>query len=123
MEEQQTFLSQLEQGPLHEFIIEVRGYAGELTIEVAPHHLFEVMKILKEMFAFNYLSDITASDHYSDEKRFEVSYNIASLSNKQRLRISVHLEEDKPEIDSITSLWTSANWYEREAYDMMGIQF
>ncbi|MEM7513598.1 MAG: NADH-quinone oxidoreductase subunit C [Bacteroidota bacterium] len=123
MEEQQTFLSQLEQGPLNQYIIEVRGYAGELTMEIAPENLVEVMKTLKEMFAFNYLADITATDHYTDEKRFEVSYNLASIPNKQRLRISVRLEESDPTVDSITSLWTSANWFEREAYDMLGIKF
>jgi len=117
------FLETIKTGRLQDFIEEVRGYAGEMTIEVKAEHIYSVLKVLKEMYDFNYLVDITGSDYYTDEKRFEVSYNIVSMSNQQRLRISCRVEEENPEVDSVVSLWGSADWYEREVYDMLGIKF
>ncbi|MEL6628527.1 MAG: NADH-quinone oxidoreductase subunit C [Bacteroidota bacterium] len=123
MAEQQTFLQTIQSGEFQEFILEVRGHANEMTIEVAPARLHEAMLVLKNQFGFNYLVDITASDYYTDEKRFELAYNIVSMNNRQRLRISIALEEDHPVAATITDIWSSAAWYEREAFDMMGIRF
>ncbi|RMG61727.1 MAG: NADH-quinone oxidoreductase subunit C [Bacteroidetes bacterium] len=118
-----TFLEKIQQDSIQEYIIDVRSYAGEMTLEVQAAHLFEVMQTLKNTFGFNYLSDITGSDHYTDEGRFEVSYNLVSMAHKQRLRVCCRVEEDKPEVESMVSLWKAANWYEREAFDMFGIRF
>jgi NADH-quinone oxidoreductase subunit C len=120
---QHAFLDKIGGSPLQDYIVGVKGYANELTIEVKPEHIYVVLKMMKEKYAFNYLSDITASDYYTDEKRFEVAYNIVSMEAQQRLRITCRVEEDAPTLDSVVKIWGSADWFEREAYDMMGIVF
>lgn len=122
-DQKNTFLQKIEGSSFQDFIVEVRGHAGEMTIEIKSEQLVEVVQVLKNEFGFNYLVDITASDHYTDEKRFELSYNLISHANGQRLRISTFVEEDNPKVDTITSVWKGASWMEREAFDMLGIQF
>ncbi len=118
-----TYLDTIKASSIQGAIIEVRGYANETTIEVAPDKVVEVLTTLKEQFGFNYLSDITGSDHYTDEGRFEVTYNIANLEGKQRLRVCCRVEEDNPKVGTVVHLWKAADWFEREAYDMVGIIF
>ncbi|MEL6676101.1 MAG: NADH-quinone oxidoreductase subunit C [Bacteroidota bacterium] len=118
-----TFLDTIKESSFQDYIVEVRGYAGEMTIEVKAEHLHMILKLLKDQYEFNYLSDITGSDYYTDEARFEVSYNLVSMAKQQRLRVSCRVEESEPEVDSITDLWRSADWYEREVFDMFGITF
>lgn len=116
-------LETIRQSSIQDFIVEVRGHAGEMTIEVKAEHIFTVLKTFKDEFGFNYLSDITGSDHYTDEGRFEVAYNIVSMAHQQRLRVCCRVEEATPAVDSVVSLWESADWYEREVYDMVGVTF
>ena len=123
MSDKNTFLDTIKTSTIQDFIVDVRGYANEMTLEVKAANIYEVLKLLKTQFNFNYLADITASDHYTDEGRFEVAYNILSMEGRQRLRVCCRVEEDDPEVDSVVSLWGAAEWYEREAYDMMGVTF
>ncbi|MCB0838098.1 MAG: NADH-quinone oxidoreductase subunit C [Bacteroidetes bacterium] len=118
-----NFLDTIKKSTIQDYIVDVRGYANEMTIEVKPEHIFEVLKVMKENFGFNYLADITGSDNYTDKKRFEISYNIANLNDKQRIRVACQVEEDNPSVDSVVSLWGSANWFEREVFDMLGVHF
>lgn len=118
-----SFLEKIGGSPLQDYIVEVRSYANELTIEIKPEHIHAVLSMLKTKFAFNYLADITASDYYTDEKRFEVAYNLVSMEGGHRMRVSARVEEDHPEVDSVVDIYPSANWNEREAFDMMGIRF
>ena len=74
-----TFLDTIKSSTIQDYIVEVRGYANEMTIEVKAEHIVEVLTTLKSQFNFNYLADITGSDHYTDDLRFEVAYNIVSL--------------------------------------------
>lgn len=122
-EPEQTFLAKIDGSGLQEFISHVRGHAGEITIEVDRTNVYRTLELLKKQFEFTYLADIVSLDHYTDERRFEVCYNLISMTNRQRLRVSVFVEEDDPVLPTITDLWTGANWYEREAFDMMGIRF
>jgi NADH-quinone oxidoreductase subunit C len=69
------------------------------------------------------LSGITAVDWTPEEPRFEVVYLLHSLERNERLRMKCRLPGDNPEIDSVTGVWRSANWYERETFDMFGIKF
>ncbi len=105
------------------FVLETNTYAGEISVEVDSKNIYPVLKILKEKFGFNYLCDITATDMFTEDNRFRISYNLVNLDAKSRVRISCRVPESKPEVDSAVTLWPSANWYEREAYDMMGIIF
>ncbi|MCS6904239.1 MAG: NADH-quinone oxidoreductase subunit C [Bacteroidia bacterium] len=111
------------QSSLQPQIIASKVYVGELTITVSPNDLYLVMKQLKEEFGFNYFVDIVTVDHFREEKRFEVNYNIVNLEQGKRLRVKTFVEEDNPVLESVVSIWPAANWHEREAYDMMGIRF
>jgi NADH-quinone oxidoreductase subunit C len=112
-----------EYSPIENYITGYRLYAGELTIEIESKNIVAVCKALKEQLGFNYLSDITASDHFIDGKRFELGYNLVNIEGRKRIRVSTRVEENPAEIESITPLWPSADWYERECWDMMGIRF
>lgn len=99
---------------------------GDLIVRVAPEHVFEVLKKCKESksLGFNLLADITAVDWLdSRPERFEVVYQLLSVSKLWRLTVKVAVPEGKPEIASATTVWNGANFLEREVFDMFGITF
>ena len=101
-----------------------KGYG--LTYSVSAETFLEAVKILKtdSQIQIDMLIDVTCVDWLdSKENRFEVVYNFMSLVNNTRLCLKVSLPEDKPEVDSIVGLWNSANFLEREVFDMYGIKF
>lgn len=108
---------------IQDWVVGTSHYAGETTIEVNPNAIMEVCQILKEKFGFGYLADISAIDYYTDEHRFGVAYNLVNLDEKKRLRILARLPENEPTLSSVVKVWPAANWFEREAWDMMGIRF
>lgn len=108
---------------IQDWVVGTTYYAGETTIEVKAAAIVKVCEILKTKFGFDYLADITAIDYYTDDNRFGVAYNLVSLTGKKRLRILAKIGEHEPTINTVTGVWPAANWYEREAYDMMGIRF
>ena len=101
----------------------VTQYAGEVSLTTTAERLRELLQSLRDEFGFDYLVDIGTTDHYTDAGRFEVFYNLFNIEQKQRIRVKVRVEEDQPELPSVVDLWPSANWHEREAYDMMGVRF
>ncbi len=97
-----------------------------LTIGVARETAFSVFKSLKEEndFLFNMLVDVTAVDWMDRrEPRFDVVYQLLSISHNQRLQVKVQAPENKPEVDSVLPLWPAANFLEREVWDMYGVSF
>jgi NADH-quinone oxidoreductase subunit C len=96
---------------------------GELTLEIAPAKLTSVCGFLKYDQKFIRLSTVTAVDRYPQEPRFEVVYHLHSIERNERLRLKCRLPGTDPQIESVTSVWRSANWYEREVYDLFGIRF
>src|SRR5690606_12339899 len=106
-------------------VIELHSRLGEDTAVISKKALLDVARFLKEdpELRFNYLMDVTAVDYWKRKPRFEVVYHFLSLSTRQRLRLKVPVGEQNPEVDSLTGLWRSADWYEREVYDMYGIKF
>jgi len=96
---------------------------GELTLEIAPAKIVSVCGFLKYDQKFIRLSSVTAVDRYPSEPRFEVVYHLHSIERNERLRLKCRLPGDNPAIESVTSVWRSANWYEREVFDLFGIQF
>jgi NADH-quinone oxidoreductase subunit C len=96
---------------------------GELTLEIAPQRIVAVCEFLKYDQKFIRLSSVTAVDRYPAEPRFEVVYHLHSVERNQRLRLKCRVRGDDPEIDSVTGVWRSANWYEREVFDLFGIRF
>ena len=84
--------------------------------------LYEAAKMVRDA-GFNFLEDVTCVDLAPDEPRFRVVYHILSHSMKQRVRLVVLADSVDPVVDSITSVWPSANFYEREIFDLFGIRF
>ena len=96
---------------------------GELTLEIAPAKIVSVCGFLKYDQQFVRLSTVTAVDRYPAEPRFEVVYHLHSIERNERVRLKCRLGGANPEIDSVTSVWRSADWYEREVFDLFGIRF
>ena len=95
----------------------------ELTIEIAPAKIVSICGFLKYDQKFIRLSSVTAVDRYPSEPRFEIVYHLHSIERNERLRLKCRLRGDNPTIESVTSVWRGANWYEREVFDLFGIQF
>jgi NADH-quinone oxidoreductase subunit C len=96
---------------------------GDLTLEIAPAKIVSVCGFLKCDQKFVRLSTVTAVDRYPAEPRFEVVYHLHSVERNERLRLKCRLSGEKPEIESVTSVWRGADWYEREVFDLFGIAF
>jgi NADH-quinone oxidoreductase subunit C len=95
----------------------------ELTLEIAPPKIVSVCGFLKYDQSFARLSTVTGVDRYPAEPRFEVVYHLHSVQRNERLRLKCRLPGADPVIESVTSVWRSANWYERETFDLFGIRF
>lgn len=96
---------------------------GELTLEIAPAKIVSVCGFLKYDQKFVRLSSVTAVDRYPAEPRFEVVYHLHSIERNDRVRLKARVGGENPEIESATSVWRGANWYEREVFDLFGIRF
>src|SRR5262245_60573613 len=96
---------------------------NELTLEVSPAKITSVCGFLKYDQQFVRLSSVTAVDRWPAEPRFEVVYHLHSVERNLRVRVKCRIPGDQPSIDSVTSVWRGANWYEREVFDLFGIQF
>jgi NADH-quinone oxidoreductase subunit C len=100
-------------------------YMGELSFTFNKKDIVKVCRLLKDdpELAFNFCEDVTAIDWARRNQRFTVVYHIFSMKNKFRLRLKCDIEEDECNIDSVSSVWKTADWEERETYDMYGIHF
>jgi NADH-quinone oxidoreductase subunit C len=107
-------------------VVEVVTFRGDTTVVVKPEHIVEICRTLKDDHAagFKYLSMIAGLDHLPASPRFGLVYNLYAHKNHSRITLKTFLKDDQaPVIDSVTSVWATANWHEREVYDMMGIRF
>ena len=106
-------------------VTEVIEFRGETTIVVPRAHLRRTAEFLAREpgLRFTYLSDITATDQFPIEPRFELNYHLVSLERRERVRLKVRVSGDDPVVPSVTSVWPGANWHEREAFDLMGVRF
>lgn len=104
-------------------IIEVYQSTGDTFVRVEASSVVDICRYLKEEQHYIYLTDVFGSDRFTSEERFEVIYNLVSLRNRERIFIKARLPEENPEIESVTGIWKSANWMEREVYDMFGVRF
>jgi NADH-quinone oxidoreductase subunit C len=96
---------------------------GELTVEIAPEGIVEALRRAKEQLKFERLTSVTGVDRYPAEPRFEVVYLLQSVAGKQRLRLKARVSGQNPEIESVVPVYRSANWYEREVFDLYGVRF
>jgi NADH-quinone oxidoreductase subunit C len=97
----------------------------ELTVYVNRAYIREACTQLRDdaQTKFNFLSDVTCLDLYPEDPRFEVAYHLLSHSRKERVRLKVQLRGDDPTLESITSVWPAANFFEREIFDLFGVRF
>ena len=95
----------------------------ELTIFIARESIREAVARLKAQGLVDFLSDLTCADFYPREPRFEMAYHLLSMKHKERVRLKVRLSGDDPTLESITAVWPSANFFERELFDLFGIRF
>lgn len=105
-------------------IAEVIDFRGERTIVVKRERIVDVCRLLHddEDLAYNFLADLCATDDWPQENRFSVNYHLLSLPNNHRIRLKVYLDRDNPVMPTVTGVYPPANWYERECWDMFGIQ-
>ena len=107
-----------------ERISEIGGAFGEVTAIVPREHIVDVCWVLKKEHGFDMLADLCGADRgVEEEPRFEVNYHLLSTTTYQRLRLKVLLNEDEPNVQSVVSVWKTANWHERETYDLFGVTF
>ncbi|HZT22408.1 MAG TPA: NADH-quinone oxidoreductase subunit C [Verrucomicrobiae bacterium] len=99
-------------------------FRGDVTLRVADaERIAEVCRCAKNDLGFNYLVDISSVDHYGEDPRWTVVYHLRCLPRGVELRLKTDVSEEKSELPSVVGVWATANWHEREIYDMMGIRF
>jgi len=98
-------------------------FRGETTYAIAASDLREIAKFCRDDLSFDYLLDITSIDNFGEERRFEVVYHLYSMPHSLHLRLKLKLSEEVGALDTISDMWSTADWHEREIYDMMGIKF
>ena len=106
-------------------IIDSTEFRGELKVVVQPDAIVDVARFLRdnEDLRYNFLENLCAVDYLGREPRFEVVYHLLSHSYRHRVCLKVQVPEEDPTVPSLTRLWQTANWQEREAFDMFGIIF
>ena len=106
-------------------VAEISQFRGELTIVLPPERLLRAAEYLQAEpgLQFDLLSDISAVDRFPIEPRFEVNYHLVSIPLRQTLRLRIWISGQDPVLATITPVWPTANWHEREIYDLFGIRF
>jgi NADH-quinone oxidoreductase subunit C len=99
-------------------------FRGEITLRASDaERIAEVGAFARQSLGFDFLLDITSIDNYGEDPRWTVVYELYSLSQACHLRLKVDVAEEKSELPTVTGVWPTAEWHEREIYDMMGIRF
>jgi NADH-quinone oxidoreductase subunit C len=109
----------------HDAVQAARFDRNELTIYLERPFLREAAALLRDNpeLRFTFLADITCIDWYPGEPRFEMVYELLSMKRKERVRLKVRVAGSDPKVESLTSLWPGANFFEREVFDLFGIHF
>jgi NADH-quinone oxidoreductase subunit C len=107
-----------------DLISELTEFRGEISMKISDaEKIVEICTFAKNDLDFSYLVDISSIDNYGDDPRWTVVYHLRSLKTGAELRVKTDVSEEKSELPSIIGVWKTANWHEREIYDMMGIHF
>ena len=106
------------------WITDFKESFGEVTAIVPRDSIVDVCWSLKTKHGFDMLADLCGADRGPEEEpRFEVNYHLFSTENYGRLRLKVLLSEDEPKVPTVTTIWKTADWHERETYDLFGVIF
>ena len=107
-----------------DLLSEAVEFRGEATLVVADaERIVEVCEFAKKSLGFNMLLDITGIDNYGEDPRWTVVYELYHMEQKAHLRLKTSVSEEKSELPTISTVWRTADWHEREIYDMMGVRF
>jgi NADH-quinone oxidoreductase subunit C len=99
-------------------------FRGELSIKVADaEKIVEVCSFAMKDLGFDYLADITSIDNYGEDPRWTIVYHLYGIGINEYIRLSVNVTEEKSELPTVSNVWRTADWHEREIYDLMGIGF
>lgn len=105
-------------------VSEPAEFRGELSLTVSdPEAIAEICGFAKVELGFDFLVDITSVDNYGEDPRFTVVYHLYGLKHKCYLRLRTAVGEEKGEMPTVTTVWRTADWHEREIFDMMGVRF
>ena len=106
-------------------VAEVIGFRGETTVVVPASHLLRTAEFLasEPSLRFTFLEDLAVVDRFPIEPRFELNYQLLSIEKALKLRLRVKLPGADPAVQTVTSVWPTANWHERESFDLFGIRF
>ena len=119
----ETILSKIKER-LPDAVLEITEFAGERILHVKGQDILKVLTELKD-YGFNFLADLTAIDNLTlgGFERFAVSYHLLSHKTTERATVKAYISEEKPSLPSVESLWKTADWQEREVFDLYGIKF
>lgn len=107
-----------------EFLSGPREFRGEVTLELADCDQVEaVCRAAKEELGFDFLLDIASLDQHGETPRWIIVYELSGLDHGCHLRLRTPVSEEQSELPTVSSVWSTANWHEREIYDMMGVRF
>ncbi|HEY1660902.1 MAG TPA: NADH-quinone oxidoreductase subunit C [Verrucomicrobiae bacterium] len=107
-----------------DLLSEPAEFRGEISVKIGDAaQIVEVCTFAKQDLDFCYLVDITSIDNYGDDPRWTIVYHLRGLRNGCEVRLKTDVSEEKSKLPSVLSVWSTANWHEREIYDMMGIHF
>lgn len=99
-------------------------FRGELTLQVADAgRIAEVAACARNDLGFDYLVDLTSLDQYGEDPRFVLVYHLYGYGHRQYLRLKTSVSEETGEVPTVTGVWPTAEWHEREIFDMMGVRF
>jgi len=99
-------------------------FRGEITIKLSdPEQIAAVCAFARKDLGFDYLVDISSVDQYGEDPRFSLVYHLYGLGHYRYLRIKTDVSEEKAEAPTVTGVWRTADWHEREIFDMMGVRF
>ena len=107
-----------------ELLSEPAEFRGEITLRLFDaEKITDVCAFAKRELGFDCLVDISSVDNHGDDPRFTIVYELYGYGHHCHLRLKTNVSEEKPELPTVTSVWRTADWHEREIYDMMGIRF
>ena len=107
-----------------DLISEPSEFRGEITLKISEaERVADVCAFAKKELGFDYLVDVSSIDNYGDDPRWTLVYHLYGYGHRAHLRLKTDVSEEKSELPTVTNVWRTSDWHEREIYDMMGIRF
>ena len=104
-------------------VLKKTEFRGETTLSVERTAINDLARFCKDDLGFTYLLDLSGVDHFGEDPRFEIAYELYQFEQGLHLRLKISVSEDDLEVPTVSDIWATADWHEREAYDMFGFKF